>query len=158
MMAEGRKLRSLLRFYKKNEIEIELKIDLKGGLVIKGTVIKLNCFFGRYLILKSKDNSLIKVFFENIIEDTIISIGFTEKEKKDNKDKTNRSPLPPKLRFDVLRRDKYVCQYCGACGPKVELEIDHIIPVARGGTDDMENLKTACFDCNKGKGVVVSYD
>ena len=155
-MAEGKKLRSLLRFYKKNEIEIELKLDLRGGLVIVGEVIKLNCFFGRYLILRSKEGVPIKVFFENIIEDTIIPTGFIiEKEKKDNKDKVSRSPISSKLRFDVLRRDKYVCQYCGACGPNVELEIDHIIPVARGGKDEMNNLKTACFDCNRGKGSVV---
>ena len=152
-MAEGKKLRSLLRFYKKNEIEIELKINLKEGIVIKGTIIKLNCIFRRNLVLRSKDDSLIKVFFEDIIEDTIIPTSFIpEKEKKE---KINRSPIPPKLRFDVLRRDKYVCQYCGACGPNVELQIDHIIPVARGGKDEMNNLKTACFDGNSGKGSVV---
>ena len=48
-----------------------------------------------------------------------------------------------------------MCQYCGAAGPKVELEVDHKIPVSRGGTDDIDNLTTACFKCNRGKGVSV---
>ena len=34
----------------------------------------------------------------------------------------------------------------------VELEVDHVIPISRGGTDDISNLKTACFKCNRGKG------
>ena len=48
-----------------------------------------------------------------------------------------------------------MCQYCGACGRDVELEVDHVIPVSRGGTDDLKNLKTSCRECNRGKGVMV---
>lgn len=32
------------------------------------------------------------------------------------------------------------------------LEVDHIIPISKGGTSDMGNLITACFDCDRGKG------
>ena len=56
------------------------------------------------------------------------------------------------VRFDVFKRDRFTCQYCGRSG--VELEIDHIVPLARGGTDDVKNLITACKDCNRGKGAV----
>ena len=55
------------------------------------------------------------------------------------------------LRFDVFQRDKHTCQYCGHKSPDVELEVDHLIPVAEGGTDDFENLVTSCKDCNNGK-------
>ena len=55
------------------------------------------------------------------------------------------------LRFDVFQRDNHTCQYCGHRSPGVELEIDHLIPVAEGGTDDFENLVTSCRDCNSGK-------
>ena len=41
--------------------------------------------------------------------------------------------------------------YCGAQPPDVVLEIDHIIARHNGGTDDPENLLTACFDCNRAK-------
>jgi len=55
------------------------------------------------------------------------------------------------LRFEVLQRDKHTCQYCGRRVPEVELEVDHLIPVARGGTDVFENLITSCRECNSGK-------
>lgn len=56
------------------------------------------------------------------------------------------------LRFEVFKRDSFTCQYCGRQTPQVILEIDHIIPKSKGGTDDINNLITSCFDCNRGKG------
>lgn len=56
-----------------------------------------------------------------------------------------------RMRFEVLRRDKFQCQYCGAKPPEAELHIDHVTPVALGGTDKPNNLVTACRDCNTGK-------
>lgn len=55
------------------------------------------------------------------------------------------------LRFAVLVRDNFTCHYCGRYAPNVELEVDHIHPRSRGGGDEMENLTTACHDCNQGK-------
>lgn len=54
-------------------------------------------------------------------------------------------------RYDVLRRDKFQCVLCGASGSEAKLEIDHIIPVSRGGSDDIGNLRCLCFKCNRGK-------
>ena len=53
------------------------------------------------------------------------------------------------IRAEVFERDDYSCQYCGAHG--VSLECDHIVPVAHGGTHDLENLTTACKPCNRSK-------
>lgn len=55
------------------------------------------------------------------------------------------------LRFTVFKRDLFACQYCGRTPPAVVLEADHIVPVVDGGLDDLDNLITACFDCNRGK-------
>lgn len=63
-----------------------------------------------------------------------------------------RKPLSKQTRFEVFKRDKFTCQYCGKQAPDVILEVDHIKPVAEGGDNDMLNLVTACFDCNRGKG------
>jgi 5-methylcytosine-specific restriction endonuclease McrA len=54
-----------------------------------------------------------------------------------------------KIRARIFARDNYTCQYCGAHG--VTLECDHIVPVARGGSHDDDNLNTACFQCNRSK-------
>lgn len=63
-----------------------------------------------------------------------------------------RIPLSKKLRFEVFKRDSFTCQYCGRMAPDVILEVDHIVPVAEGGTNDILNLITSCHDCNSGKG------
>jgi hypothetical protein len=59
--------------------------------------------------------------------------------------------ITKKLRFNVFKRDGFTCTYCGQKPPAVVLECDHIIPVASGGPDAIENLTTSCFDCNRGK-------
>lgn len=59
-----------------------------------------------------------------------------------------------KLRFDIFRRDGFRCQYCGR-SPRddgVTLEVDHILPKAKYGRDELDNLITACRECNIGKG------
>lgn len=62
-----------------------------------------------------------------------------------------REPISKKLRFEVFKRDVFKCQYCGSEPSKVVLEIDHIHPVSKGGKSNIDNLITACFDCNRGK-------
>jgi CRISPR/Cas system Type II protein with McrA/HNH and RuvC-like nuclease domain len=62
-----------------------------------------------------------------------------------------RKSISTRTRFDIFKRDSFTCQYCGQTPPKVILEVDHIVPVCKGGDSDEENLITACFDCNRGK-------
>jgi hypothetical protein len=63
-----------------------------------------------------------------------------------------RKAISKKLRFEVFKRDAFTCQYCGKSAPSVVLEIDHINPVKSSGDNDIMNLITSCFDCNRGKG------
>lgn len=56
-----------------------------------------------------------------------------------------------RLRYEVLRRDNHACKYCGAAAPDATLTVDHVVPVALGGSDDPSNLVAACVDCNAGK-------
>lgn len=64
-----------------------------------------------------------------------------------------RKPISPSLRFDVLEKDNFTCQYCGAksVDDNVLLEVDHIVPVSKGGDNNIENLITSCKKCNIGK-------
>jgi len=62
-----------------------------------------------------------------------------------------RVGLGKTVRFEVFKRDVFTCTYCGQKPPIVVLEVDHIIPVSQGGSNDLENLTTSCFDCNRGK-------
>jgi hypothetical protein len=56
-----------------------------------------------------------------------------------------------RTRYEVLRRDNHTCRYCGGTAPDAVLTIDHVTPVALGGSDSPENLVACCKDCNAGK-------
>lgn len=58
----------------------------------------------------------------------------------------------PGKRFEIFKRDGFVCMYCGKRPPEALLEVDHIVPRCAGGSDDDVNLLTSCFECNRGKG------
>lgn len=64
---------------------------------------------------------------------------------------TKRKALSKKTRFEIFKRDEFICQYCGSHPPAVILHVDHIIPVKEGGGNEMDNLITSCSSCNLGK-------
>jgi hypothetical protein len=78
------------------------------------------------------DRSPVVIKLNRLITDFSISIGLT--------------------RARVLRRDNWICQYCGVKQPLKELTVDHVLPKSRGGENSWENLTTACFTCNNQKG------
>lgn len=62
-----------------------------------------------------------------------------------------RKAITKRVRFEIFKRDSFTCQYCSLKPPDVPIEIDHIVPVSKGGTNDDDNLITACFNFNRGK-------
>lgn len=77
--------------------------------------------------------------------------------KKQNKlneisSRVERSKMSERLRYDVLKRDHYKCQICGSTAKDgAKLQVDHIIPVSKGGKTEMSNLQVLCSRCNIGK-------
>jgi len=68
-------------------------------------------------------------------------------------ERPTRVGISPHVRFTVLERDGFRCRYCGAAAASgAVLQVDHVIALADGGTDDLSNLATACKPCNLGKG------
>lgn len=63
----------------------------------------------------------------------------------------NRKYISKRTRVQVLSRDDNKCRMCGTSADKVPLEVDHILPHSRHGTDDIDNLASLCRDCNRGK-------
>ena len=55
-------------------------------------------------------------------------------------------------RFNVYARDRNTCQYCGQRLPRVELNLDHVVPRSQGGTSVWENIVCSCHPCNRRKG------
>jgi len=68
--------------------------------------------------------------------------------------------ISPQLRNDILERNGFTCQLCGAGAGdpdpfnpnrKLRLHIDHIVPISQGGTNDKNNLRVLCSACNQGR-------
>lgn len=57
----------------------------------------------------------------------------------------------PFSRGSLLKRDRFVCQYCGKQFPGSQLTVDHIVPKSRGGKTEWLNCATACNKCNSKK-------
>ncbi|WP_310424453.1 HNH endonuclease [Chamaesiphon sp. VAR_48_metabat_135_sub] len=64
------------------------------------------------------------------------------------REKSKRISFPKEVREYVFQRDNHQCQ---SCGQTTKLSIDHIIPLATGGTNDISNLQTLCGSCNSAK-------
>ena len=56
-----------------------------------------------------------------------------------------------KIRYSILKRDNFACVLCGSTAKEAPLEIDHIIALTNGGTNESTNLRTLCEVCNIGK-------
>jgi hypothetical protein len=70
-----------------------------------------------------------------------------------------RALMTARLRTDIKARDRYTCLKCGVsvgAEPHLLLEVDHIMPVSRGGLSAPENLQTLCWKCNRSKGAKTS--
>ncbi|NJR65817.1 MAG: HNH endonuclease [Leptolyngbyaceae cyanobacterium CRU_2_3] len=65
--------------------------------------------------------------------------------------KTLRIRIPPEVRNYVWDRDRHQCKSCGCPATAGELTIDHIIPLAKGGTNDISSFQTLCRSCNSRK-------
>ena len=130
-MVEERVLRSII--YKKENFMITLKIEVyyrsNGGNVYDNKKRK-------YLF-----NDLVFVYNEwnrgNKFEETI---------------NQERKIMNDYIRYNVLKRDNFSCQICGITTKDgAKLQVDHIIPVSKGGKTVMSNLQTLCERCNIGK-------
>ena len=86
-----------------------------------------------------------------------ISVLYSQIEEflyKRSNQKIQRSLMTPELRQQILRRDNWTCQRCGNSiykEPNLLLEIDHIIPISKGGKTIPSNLQTLCWKCNRSK-------
>jgi 5-methylcytosine-specific restriction endonuclease McrA len=137
--------------------------DHLRGLVLKKNIMMVSDFLyipRRELQARGCGNSFFLEFKKALGE-----IGYRydadsveDIEKKISERPTVNNEALLKLRFKVLERDGFRCQYCGRdpkTFPEVKLQIDHVRPDSKGGLFIEENLTTSCQECNLGKGDVI---
>ena len=66
---------------------------------------------------------------------------------------TRKSPARRRL---IIERDAHTCYMCGLVVPPNRIELDHLIPVAKGGSSDDFNVAVACRSCNRRRGTHIS--
>lgn len=122
--------------------------------------IKVIVYLQDESVLLLKNISKSKVFYEDDIEFAKeLSIKnnrgyYKNKDFWDAKVRVERAKVSNKMRFSILSRDHYKCKYCGSTQ---NLEIDHIIPISKGGKSEYSNLQTLCHRCNVNKGSDIIY-
>jgi len=98
---------------------------------------------------------------QNESEGPLEAVARAESMPEQPKGRTNRGDpsrvrsVGWRLRYSVLRRDRFSCRACGrspALQPGLVLHIDHIVPWSQGGLTVEQNLQTLCEQCNLGKG------
>jgi len=112
-------------------------------------------------LLEMQDDIIVKSLNSKIIIDDITIEGdlwkeieeYSRKEIEASRRKKARKAITREKRIEIFERDGYRCVICGASAKTgTTLEIDHKIPISKGGTSEDENLQTLCFECNSGKG------
>ena len=151
MITEDRikELKIKLKTFRKIEKNLCTKIKLKPQL---STKIYISANYtspkGRKSYSKERTftyNEIVSVFNQYIT---------LKKQKREYsyQVKMERAKMSDSLRYDILRRDNFRCQLCGATAQEgAKLHVDHIVPVAKGGRTISSNLRTLCDRCNMGK-------
>jgi diadenosine tetraphosphate (Ap4A) HIT family hydrolase/5-methylcytosine-specific restriction endonuclease McrA len=112
-----------------------------GALVKNGDVYSLAAPFTS---LRPSERLELIAECERQIENFISKYGDRFKGRNDD-------PIPGSLRFEVLKRAGGRCELCGTSHEEVPLDVDHIIPRAKGGNNDWSNLQVLCRTCNAQK-------
>lgn len=82
----------------------------------------------------------------------ICPVFFSGEEFTETKTLRNNSRnIPRDVLIKVIKRDGQICQKCYKYVPETDIELDHIIPISKGGPTTVENLRVLCFDCNRTK-------
>ena len=100
---------------------------------------------------KSSRTCKIKITTDIVRE---LQFEISAKVNKSGHSKTQRSAMTNDLREAIKKRDNYTCCLCGNSvfnEPNLLLEVDHIIPISKGGKTEASNLQTLCWRCNRAK-------
>jgi len=138
------------KLYKKNKQEITFRLKKHQEYFIKGKIIKIINHKSSesddfILVLKLKSNNQIafchwEIDFETMTPSNYNPIRYFI-----------RDSISQTLKEEIFKRDNYKCQLKLKGCTEIAEELDHIIPISKGGLSIKENLQASCSNCNKKK-------
>ena len=135
---------------KKSFIKLEQK--LINRIKITQDVYNITCDVEIYYRSPKGRNNYSKRHIFSYYELVDIYNDWLNGKKYEVTSKIERQIMNEDIRYNVLKRDNFTCVLCGATARDgAKLQVDHIIPVSKGGKTVMSNLQTLCEKCNKGK-------
>jgi len=137
---------SQLLYYEKRIKEMPVKVLKKRDVILSdGELVSLNLNF-RELTLEQK--SQIRILCEQKLQKFIQKRGLGIWDHR----LLETNPVPDSLRYQVLKASNGRCALCGCTEKDRPLDVDHILPRSRGGSNDISNLQVLCSKCNRSKG------
>ncbi|EGY23858.1 HNH endonuclease family protein [Desulfovibrio sp. A2] len=134
---------SQLLFYERRIRQMPLRVLRKHGVVqAEGQLVSLACGSLTY-----RQRAEIRRLCEQKMQDFIARRGLEIWDYR----LLEGDPVPESLRIRVLKDSGGRCALCGATARTTSLEVDHIVPRSRGGSNSHENLQVLCRDCNQAK-------
>jgi diadenosine tetraphosphate (Ap4A) HIT family hydrolase len=134
---------SQLMYYEKRIKEMPLKVLKRHGVVERdGDLISLAV---KNLTLEQK--AQIRILCEQRLQEYVQKRGLSIWDYR----MLDTDPVPDSVRYKVLKESGGRCALCGVTKKERPLDIDHIKPRKRGGTNDPWNLQVLCSKCNRSK-------
>ena len=134
---------SQLRYYESRIKKMPLPVLRKHGVVERnGDLVTLTT---KRLTLEQK--AKLKMLCEQRLQEFVVKRGLGVWDYR----MLESDPVPDSVRYEVLRESNGRCALCGATKKERILQVDHIKPRSRGGSNDKSNLQALCDECNRAK-------
>jgi hypothetical protein len=129
--------------------EVALKPETRVTIIVELYHVNIN-----HILISRKDETFYEDEIIRLIKRLRNKIGnfYQDREIWDAICRVERARVSNRMRFSIYERDGHRCRKCGISGRHHDLEIDHIIPISKGGKSTYDNLQTLCRRCNLEKG------
>jgi 5-methylcytosine-specific restriction enzyme A len=128
------------------KVIVKPEIDQLG---LPKMVNSLALFKAKYQTFYSSPTYTVPQIFDMVMKDIGLPVRF--RDAKEAVSKIQRVKIPSTLRMAIFDKYNRKCAWCGRTAQEVTLQIDHIVPVSKGGITEERNLQVLCSDCNLGK-------
>lgn len=136
-----------------NKTALSPSLDYSVKVTLYCSKINGRKYEGKSQIFSSDD---ILFIISKGIDDKIGQF-YKNKDVWDSICRVERGKVSNGMRFSIYKRDGYRCRMCGISDRFANLEVDHIIPISKGGKSTYDNLQTLCHRCNVQKGNSMPY-